>query len=293
MEKLSDLTFCDLFVHSQPQKCMYKVVAKAPPAPLAANLYPELEKMYAAIEESEEGNAGRRSFRFSWEGISYRVEKMRTLGGRVYVLRRLADRPRTFAELGLLPFYARQMLSPSLKDGLVICTGSTGSGKSSVAAAVLLERLTRYGGLAWTVENPVETSLEGKIGEHGMCYQIGIDSDQQSGETIASTLRGGSPQIIFLGEIRESTGASQALRAAASGHIVITTIHGSDIVAVLERLTSLARQYEGDASRALLADSLRVVLHLRLEQRDVKRRRILRATGLFLLPEYPGEREAI
>jgi twitching motility protein PilT len=113
--------------------------------------------------------------------------------------------------------------------------------------------------VAWTVENPSEMKLEGKHGK-GWCYQTEAQSDDDLGHAVKNLMRA-TPNIIFIGELRDASAVKEALAAATSGHLVVATFHASDLQSGIARLARFAGQEQGAAS---VADALKLGMHLSL-----------------------------
>lgn len=192
-----------------------------------------------------------------------RFQRIETVDGDVYICRRINGEPIPMEKLGLPPGLIKVLLGPNFnKGGLLLFTGSTGAGKSTTLASWVHGRLMKYGGTAWTVENPVETALHGKHqGEGniiGTCYQTEVQSDDDFGIAIQRILRA-APNMIMVGEIRNKEAAIQCLLAGMSGHIVCSTLHSNDVQAALDRYKSWILDAGLDTS--LFGDALAAVIH--------------------------------
>lgn len=260
--KLADLVFSDLYLTDVPADCWYKptpdsLVAISVPSDCAQELS-YLWKFLCAQAKSRG-----QSFRIQWppkQGLRMRVGKMDLATGKcLFVCRRYQLISRTLLELGIPDFFSRKLMDKSMKEGLVVFMGKTGSGKTTTAAAFIAERLTKYGGVCWTVENPIEIPLDGQHG-NGWCYQTEVASDEGIGPAIRDMLRA-SPNMIFIGELRDSQSVREAITASVSGHLVVATFHAGDLVNGLARLAMLANN---DRISAALADALCVAAHLTL-----------------------------
>lgn len=140
------------------------------------------------------------------------------------------------------------------RDGIVVVTGPTGSGKTTTLYAALREIATEDVNIM-TVEDPVEFELPGLT-------QIQVEHRQ--GVTFASALRAilrQDPDVIFVGEIRDLETAEMAAQASLTGHLVLATLHTNDAVGSIRRFADLGM----DA--ATIADSLRASLAQRLLRR--------------------------
>lgn len=167
-------------------------------------------------------------------------------------------------KLGIAPGYSRVLRDLGQRDGLILLTGATGHGKTTTAAALLADYLTRFGGVAVTIEDPVEYILKGRHGEKGFCFQSEVDDDENWAPAIKRALRW-APYYIFVGEIRTGKAAEQLLRAATTGHLVLTTIHAGSIEDSIMGLLQLASQNLGSGARNILAQALTAAIHQQLK----------------------------
>ena len=189
----------------------------------------------------------------SFGGMRLRAAKLKTANGETWAaLRRLDDLPIKLDKLGLtanIPLLLRDLTRHS---GLILVCGATGQGKTTTAASLLLDALNNIGGVAFTIEDPVEYNLEGRQGKAGYCYQAEIKKDSEWGPMLKRSLRW-HPRFIMVGEIRTADAASQLLRAATSGHTVITTMHAGSIEEALEGILHLTEHDLGPRAASLLA----------------------------------------
>ena len=223
----------------------------------------EHDKLYKELLATHERLA---SNSFSWDvdGARSRVSVIHSLGGIVFVIRKFPESVMELDSLRIPQFYCAELTQKPL-TGLVLIAGKTHSGKTTTCAAVLLERLKRYGGIAITVEDPCELKLEGSHG-NGMCYQI--DAALHGG--FASVLRDVvrmSPDVIFLGEIRDKDSAIEAVKAGTNGHLILATIHADDCIGALLRLRSFVSQSDLTNVDQLISQGIGAVMHIKLEER--------------------------
>lgn len=139
-------------------------------------------------------------------------------------------------------------------DGILLVAGRTGDGKSTTMAAILSE-VCKPNKKVVTAEQPVEYHIPG-------AQQVQVAEDQGGGHAFAAALRGfmrADPDVIMVGEVRDESTAEMVVRAAQTGHAVISTIHVRDAAAAAQRLFEL-----GGASPSALADTLIGVLAQRL-----------------------------
>jgi twitching motility protein PilT len=263
---LQSLVFSDLFLAQRVQDSWYKATPDAMNVQaVPADCHAELAELRTSLQQHN----GKSGFRIAFtsgdaEPLGLRIERIAVANGEtIYVCRRHRLPPGALISLGMPPNIADQMMSPSLHNGLVVFFGKAGSGKTTSAASFAVERLSRFGGVCWTVENPIEMNLQGAHGR-GWCYQTEVDTDNEIGPAIRRLMRA-TPNLIFIGELRDGVAVAEAITAAASGHLVVTTFHASDLVAGLARLTRLAKIGNGERdAAAALADVLRIGAHLHL-----------------------------
>lgn len=165
-----------------------------------------------------------------------RVSSIPTVYGEKVVIRLLAtgdEKARKITDLGMTD-YNYEMFSNILRcpHGVLLVTGPTGSGKSTTLYAALGE-LSKPNVNIVTVEDPVEKKMDG-------INQVQIN--EKAGMTFAAALRSilrQDPDIIMLGEIRDGETADIAIRAAITGHLVLSTLHTNDAASTIMRLVDM------------------------------------------------------
>lgn len=168
---------------------------------------------------------------------------------------------------------------------MILLAGATGSGKSTTVSALLKEYLQKKGGYAFTIEDPIEMPLDGVYitpeAELGLCKQT-TPPDGKWEEGIKSALRS-KPRYIYLGEIRSPDVASEALRAATSGHLVLSTIHANNVSDAINALVKYAASsgISEDMAYELVANGFLGCIHQILEGAPKK----AKVTYLFANPD--------
>ena len=184
-------------------------------------------------------------------GLRFRVNLHRQLGVRGAVLRNIKTQIPTMEELGLpTELLQKWFTRPS---GLILVTGSTGTGKSTTLAAGLEwlnQTATRH---IITIEDPVEYLFQENLCRFTQ-REVGADTPSFA-EGLRRALRQ-SPDIILLGEIRDSVSASTALQAAETGHLVLASVHSGSAAEAVERLHRIFSPAEREDASALLAAQL-------------------------------------
>ena len=165
-----------------------------------------------------------------------------------------------FSWAGFPPDLARRLAF--LRDGLVIVTGNTGSGKTTTLA-MIVNLINQAGGYRIiTVEQPVEYIFPQAVNSLVTQREVGGDV-----ATFADGLKYGlrqDPDVILVGEIRDRETAQMALSAAETGHLVFTTLHTRDSKGAITRFADLFPQDAQREVRTLLALSLRAIVSQRL-----------------------------
>ena len=142
----------------------------------------------------------------------------------------------------------RMMMAP---NGIILVTGATGSGKSTTTYSILQELNTPNTNII-TVEDPIEMNIQG-------INQVQVNAE--IGMTFAAALRSilrQDPNVILIGEIRDSETAQIAVRSAITGHLVLSTIHTNNSLSTIERLLDM------DVERYLLSTALTGIISQRL-----------------------------
>ncbi|MFM7121981.1 MAG: GspE/PulE family protein [Fluviibacter sp.] len=190
--------------------------------------------------------------------VDLRISTMPTLYGEKIVLRILdrQDARLGLNEIGLSPTQHHQLKEAIHQpSGMVLVTGPTGSGKT-VTLYACLNALNQPGVNIATVEDPVEIPVVG-------INQVNID--ERTGLSFAVALRAfmrQDPDILMVGEIRDAETAETSLKAAQTGHLVLSTLHTRSAPATLERLLQLGLPNYGVAGSVLLIVAQRLVRRL-------------------------------
>lgn len=219
---------------------------------------------------------------FEWKehGVNFRLNIFRDRDGLAFVMRVLASNIPPIEEVGLPTEKIWQDIT-SLKRGLVLVTGVTGSGKSTTISSLInhvnLYRKTRI----ITLEDPVEFLFESKS---SMVSQRQIGQDVSSfANGLRSALRE-NPDVIFVGEIRDTETASLALSAAETGHLVFSTLHTRDAKGALSRIVDMFPSEQTKSLCLQLSFSLSFVLSQKLVPRADGNGRILAMEVLKNIP---------
>ncbi len=198
----------------------------------------------------------------AWEngaGQRFRVNVFDSLGTRCAVLRPLREVTQSMMALGLPVGRLQGWLSRN--HGMILFTGATGSGKSTSLASCLSWVSKRFKKHIITVEDPVEYLLKS---EQSLVSQRQIGTDTASfHDGLRAALRQ-SPDIIFVGEIRDYETAKAALHACETGHLVVSTLHSSNVSETVQRLLMLFPAAEREAALHVISRQLLGILSQKL-----------------------------
>jgi len=206
------------------------------------------------ISEKRLPQDGRVPYHHGDEPIDIRVSTLPTHLGEKVVMRLLRRTPavQDLEQIGMPPLVQKHFEALSDRpQGLLFVTGPTGSGKTSTLYAALQRLLPRPINIT-TLEDPVEYRLRG-----ANQVQINEKAGLSFPEALRSILRQ-DPDVILIGEIRDSETAHIAIQAAQTGHLVFSTLHTNDAVSAVDRLIELG------GSRSLIASALLGILAQRL-----------------------------
>ncbi len=174
------------------------------------------------------------------------------------VMRQLATRIPTIEELNLPEAFKKM---PRERNGIILVTGATGSGKSTSLAAVLNEINETKSVHVVTLEDPVEFVHSQKKATFNQ-RELGHDFD-----SFATGLRAAmrqAPKVILVGEMRDRETVEIGLSAAETGHLVLTTLHTVDAGQTINRIVGMFEQEEEKQIRIRLADTVRWIVCQRL-----------------------------
>ncbi|PWI59010.1 GspE/PulE family protein [Sulfoacidibacillus thermotolerans] len=228
---------------------------------------------------------GRFRIQLSGRDVDVRVSILPTLHGEKIVMRvlDLTSGLQRVQDLGFSPaHFAAYQRMLSAANGLVLITGPTGSGKTSTLYAGLVERSTPEVNVI-TIEDPVEYQLTG-------VNQVAVNVT--TGLTFARGLRAilrQDPDVVMVGEIRDTETAEIAVRAALTGHLVLSTLHTNDALSTVARLVDMG------IDPFLVASSLTGVIAQRLVRRVCEECKGLREPSAFereLLARYEMNAES-
>ena len=203
--------------------------------------------------------------------LDMRVSSLPTKKGEKIVIR-ILDYTRSTQGIEYLFFseenYKKILKMISAPNGIILVTGATGSGKSTTVYS-FLKKLNVKGTNLITVEDPVEMEIEG-INQVQVNSDIGLDF-----ATVLRSILRQDPNVIMIGEIRDTETAQIAVRASITGHLVLSTLHTNNSLTTIERLIDM------DVERYLLASALSGIVSQKLARKLCDKCKQVRETTAY------------
>jgi twitching motility protein PilT len=215
---------------------------------------PVLLEEYAKVGEAD--------FSYEVRGLSrFRVNAFRQRGHVSIALRAIPFQVRTIADLGLPPVIRELAES---QRGIVLLTGTTGSGKSTTLAAMIDHINSTRARHMVTLEDPIEYLHRDKL---SIINQREVGQDTESFARAMRRVLRQDPDVILIGEMRDEETVRTALSAAETGHLVLSTLHTLDATETVNRIIDFFPPHLQQQARVMLASTLRGVVGQRLVQR--------------------------
>jgi twitching motility protein PilT len=262
LRQVTALEGSDLHVKagSPPRIRVEGVLRRLEREPLAGT---ETEALAAAVIPAERlpryADRGEVDFAYSVRGLGrFRAHVFRQQGSASLVFRRLGVGGPAFEEVGL-PDIVRTLSETA--RGLVLVTGPTGSGKTTTLAA-MIEHINRTRPVhIVTIEDPIEIIHPDKVAQVAQ-REVGQDT-----ESFLSAIRAAmraDPDVILIGEMRDHETVQAALRAAETGHLVLSTLHTVDATETVNRVVDFFPPTQQNQVRVTLAAALQGIISQRL-----------------------------
>jgi twitching motility protein PilT len=234
---------------------------------------PELENVLATVTADDPARAaaftesGELDLAYASPGLPrFRVNGFRQRGAISFAFRLIPSEIPSFAELHLPDGVAALAEE---RRGLVLCTGATGSGKSTTLAAIVGHINATTDSHIVTIEDPIEFLHDDRKSIVNQ-REVGLDT-ASFGEGLRRALRQ-DPDVILIGELRDAESTQTAMQAAESGHLVLSTLHTVDAAESIGRIIEFFPPEKQQQVRSILAGVLRGVISQRLLPRVDGRR---------------------
>ena len=282
MATITETKFSDIYILASERKAY--IPDKRTLSALMVFEPDDFDEFFKVVESSWDKENPSYSIRYN--GIFYRVERSEAISGVQYCIRKMPSSVPSIRILGYPIELVNFLLTLRRSSGLILCSGPTGIGKTTTISSLLKEFLVKEGGFAYTIEDPTEQPLDGvyqvESGGLGLCKQT-LPINGNWGESLKSALRS-KPRYIMVGEIRTPDAASEVLRAATSGHLVLSTIHANNVTDAINSVVKYASA--GDMSEDLAYDlvsrGILGVIHQNLVGRGIKKPQV---SFLFANPD--------
>jgi twitching motility protein PilT len=244
-----------------------------------------------ALEEF--ADAGEADFAYQLRGVSrFRVNAFRQRGSVSIAMRAIPYSVRTIDELGLPEVVRRLAEEPR---GIILLTGTTGSGKSTTLAAMIDHINSTRARHIVTLEDPIEYLHSDKL---SIINQREVGSDTKGFAQAMRRVLRQDPDVILIGEMRDEETVRTALSAAETGHLVLSTVHTLDATETINRIIDFFPPHLQHQARVMLAATLRGAISQRLVPRADSEGRVAvsevmvvtgRIQDLILSPEETGK----
>jgi twitching motility protein PilT len=208
----------------------------------------------------------------------FRVNIMKQRGSFSIIMRVIPWEVPTFEKLGLPPVMAQ---IAQAERGMILVTGVTGSGKSSTMAALINYINARESRHILTLENPIEflhkdrasSVTQREIGSDTLDFKMGLRAALRQ-----------DPDVIMIGEMRDAETVDTAIKAAETGHLLMSTLHTADAQSTIMRIMAMFPPEEQDVIRIRLAESLHAVISQRLLPKRSGKGRAVAAEVMIVTP---------
>src|SRR5262245_7289163 len=205
---------------------------------------------------------GEADFSYELSGISrFRVNAFRQRGSVSIACRAIPFQVRTIEDLGLPEVIRKLAEEPR---GIILLTGTTGSGKSTTLAAMIDHINSTRSRHVVTLEDPIEYLHRDKL---SIINQREVGQDTESFARAMKRVLRQDPDVILIGEMRDEETVRTALSAAETGHLVLSTLHTLDATETINRIIDFFPPHLQQQARVMLASTLRGVVGQRLMPR--------------------------
>jgi twitching motility protein PilT len=241
----------------------------------------------------EFAEVGEADFSYELEGVSrFRVNAFRQRGDVSIVCRAIPYQVRTVADLGLPDVITKLAEEPR---GIILLTGTTGSGKTTTLAAMIDHINSTRSRHVVTLEDPIEYLHRDK---RSIINQREVGADTESFARAMRRVLRQDPDVILIGEMRDEETVRTALSAAETGHLVLSTLHTLDATETVNRIIDFFPPHLQQQARVMLASTLKAAISQRLVPRSDNAGRIAvseimvvtgRVQDLILNPNETGK----
>ncbi len=208
----------------------------------------------------------------------FRVASFHSRGKAAVVMRRIVTTIPKFGDLNLPPQITKLA---DLYRGLVLVSGTTGSGKSTTLAAIIGKINASRSERIITVEDPIEFEHQDN---KSLVSQVEVGTDSESYDHALRAAMRQDPDTMLIGEIRDGFSLMTALRAADTGHLVFSTVHATNASMTIERVVALFDKQQADLMNTQLATNLACVFCQRLAKKRDSKGRVPVVEVMYMTP---------
>lgn len=262
LHKMAETGASDIFLAAgaPPRMSVEGSIRDMAPEPMTPERAQKLVRQLLTDEQWAEFNRTRElNMAFSLPSVArFRVNVYFQRGTVAAVIRQIRMKIPNFEQLHLAPVLADLSMSPR---GLILVTGATGTGKSTTMAAMIDYRAGMMDGHVVTVEDPIEYVFQHRKSLITQ-REVGIDTFSFK-EALKNTLRQ-SPNVIYIGELRDTETVEFALHSAETGHLVLATLHSTNASQTIERVLNFFSKDNHRQVLLQLSYNLKAIISQRL-----------------------------
>lgn len=273
MALLRELKFVDLYIGRDFADVKAGAGAHAPRVPVPNEYHEEVEALRIAVQEKLNA-AGDDECAHTHDGVIYRVTRMHDLQDHpVLFLRKVEQAVWPLEKIALPKHVLEHVLAASTK-GLILISGDMGSGKTTTATALLIERLSLHGSFGLALEQPPEYDLNGVHG-NGRCIQVPVTRRNGGFREQLQLAKRTSTSELLIGEIRCGETGAVAVNQTNVGTTVISTIHAKSPVDAITQLATFAALGGMRNPQQLISQGLAAVIHQRVTRMGADNKKML------------------
>ena len=256
-----------------------------------AGFPPATDEIIASLVQDLTGLSGLpQSYKGDWDVAgTYKDRRLRLSvyrqGGRLALaIRIIPNELKTLAELKVPSVMERIVDTERL--GLIVICGATGSGKSTTLSAAIDRINTARSQMILTIEDPIEYKHTSKM---SLIHQREVGTDTESFDAGVYAAMRQDPDVIMVGEMRDTATMEAAIKAAETGHLVMTTVHAMDVASAVNRIVGVFPANQQAQIRMQLAGTLKcVVVQKLLPKKGDREGKVLVAEILVVNPAVAG-----
>lgn len=258
---LKDVAFKDIYIGSDYIEIFDLVGASEVLAPAPQNLTSDIMTLKNECQKLTTAS-GASEFSLVYDTLLYRITVSTDWAGvNNYVIRQTPSLIYSVNDIGISKELLTIFRNPK-SSGLTLVSGLLGEGKTATAAAILSDRINATSSMGVSIEDPIETRLNGRHG-NGRCMQIEVAQNETYALALKKTMRMGAANML-ISEIRDGDTAYEALKASINGMFVIATIHANSVIDAIDRMIIFSEE-KNMQSKVILSKSLNVVINQKLE----------------------------